>query len=418
MKLLVKGARLISAADGLDRTGDLLIEDGKIAAIGENLTVDESGEELNAAGLCLGTGLVDLFAHATEPQEENVEDILSLSAAAAAGGYTAVCVDTGAHTAEQIQYIRERGEYASCDILPAVKATLGRELLNYGELRLAGAAAVYDDEGIDNPLRMRDVMFRARKHNMLLLDRCRDRRLYREGIIREGQQALLLELPIIPASAESTVVARDIILAKESGSPLHIGHISTAGAVEVVRLAKAQGVPVTCSTEPHYFALESRELLGYNTLAKLDPPLGTPEDIAALRAGLADGTIDCIASGHTPVTAAGKYRSLVTAESGASSLETALSAALTYLYHNGAMPLADILHRMSAAPAALLGLDIGLRVGAVADLVLFDPDAEWVCEGKSFVSQGKNTPFEGKTLRGRVTYTLKSGRILAKDGGQ
>lgn len=416
MKLLIKNARLISRLDNLDGVSDVSIEHGKIAEIGVGLA--QAGTPVvDGAGLCLAPGLVDLFACATEPEQEDVENALSVSHAAAVGGYTTVCLHTNASSVAQLQSLAERAEYASCELLPAIRATENNVLLNYGDLKLAGAHAVYDDECITHPLRMRDAMFRARKNNITLMSRCRDMRLYGEGLMREGAMSRVMGRPSIPASAEAVVVARDLVLASESGCCVHLAHISTAQSVALIRDAKARGVRVTCSTEPHYCALTSNELANFNTMAKLDPPLGNPEDRQALAEGLRDGTIDCLASGHIPVTKYDKLRSLVSAPPGASGIELALPVALTSLYHTGALSLPRLLECMSAAPAAVLGLNHGrLRVGDEADLVLFDPDAEWVCRARDMVSLSHCTPFDGKTLRGKVCCTIKAGRIVARDG--
>jgi len=412
MKLLIHGARLVSTADGLDDMLDLLIENGKIAAIGKDLSAAAPDRTADASGLTLTAGLIDLFAKANEPAAEGFEDLLSAAKAGVAGGYTALCIHTGAKTADHLEHLLERAQYAACDLYPSVCAVNGKDLLPYGELQLAGAKAVYEDECIDNPLRMRNALYRAKKYNIPVLSRCRDRRLYAEGVIREGTMAGLLEMPIIPASAEAIAVARDLVLAREAGARIHIGHVSTAISVELIRAAKRVGVKVTASTEPHYLALSSAALQGYNTLAKFDPPLGNPEDVWALREGLRDGVIDCIASGHTPVPMALKRRSLSTAAPGASSLETALAVALTELCHSGQMPLGEVLACMTSAPAAVLGIPGGhVRVGDDADLLLLDPEYEWVCRGADFVSLGRNTPFEGRTLRGKPVCTIKAGRV-------
>ena len=411
MKVLIRGARLVSAADGLDGVSDLLIEDGKIAAIGQGLPAEGADRVRDAAGLVLTAGLIDLFAKANEPAVEGFEDLLSAAQAAVAGGFTALCVHTGAKTPDHLEHLRERAAYAACDLYPSVCAVEGKELLPFGELQVEGAKAIYEDDAIDNPLRMRNALYRAKKYNIPMLVRCRDRRLYAEGLIREGTMAGLLEMAFIPASAEAVAVARDLVLAREAGAAIHIGHVSTAISVELIRAAKRTGVAVTASTEPHYLALSSAALQGYNTLAKLDPPLGNPEDIDALREGLRDGTIDALASGHTPVPMSLKHRSLGQAAPGASALETALAVSLTELYHGGVMSLADTLALLTSAPASVLGAPGGhLRVGDDADLLLLDPDAEWTCRGADFVSLGKNTPFEGKTLRGKPVCTVKAGR--------
>ncbi|MEA5039947.1 MAG: amidohydrolase family protein [Clostridiaceae bacterium] len=412
MKLLITGARLLSRADGLDTVGDLLIENGKIAAIGTELSQERIDRTVPARGLVLTAGMVDLFAHAAEPAGPGEEDPLSLGAAAVAGGFTGVCIHTGAKTAAETEHLRERAGYAACDLYPSVCAVSGKELLPFGELKLAGARAVYEDDGVDNPLRMRDALFRAKKYGIPVLSRCRDRRMYTEGVIREGTMAGLLEMSFIPASAEAIAVARDLVLAREAGAGIHLGHISTAASVELIRIAKSLGVAVTASVEPEYLLLSSAALRGWNTLAKLDPPLGNPEDVTALRAAVRDGVIDCIASGHRPVPMALKRKSMQTAADGASSLETALAAALTALYHSGLMPLDRVLEALTSAPAAVLHTQGGhVRVGDDADLLLLDPDAEWAVHGAEFVSMGKNTPLEGMSLRGRPVYTLKAGRI-------
>lgn len=416
MRLLIKNARIISEKDGLDTIGSILAVNGQVACIAlleDEIDAPPECEVIDAHGLCLAPGLVDLFATVTEPEQEGLENLLTMSSAAAKGGYTTVCVHANISASQQAEYVRERGRYASCDIVVASRATLHREMLNYGELKEWGVRAVYDSEGIDNPLLMRDIMFRSRKHSLTLMSRCRDRRLYAEGLMREGGFARILDFPIIPASAEAVAVARDIILSMETGSHVHLGHISTAMSVGIIRIAKQNGVNITCSTEPHYLCLTSKEIQGFNTLAKLDPPLGNPEDVDALAQGLADGTIDCIASGHLPLPPQAKYKSLVSAAPGASSLETSLAACLTGLYHTGKISLPRLLDRMTAMPASVLGVKRGrIRVGDDADFVLFDPDKKWVCSGKGFISQGKSTPFEGKELTGCAVYTVKDGRIV------
>lgn len=417
MKTIFKGAHIISLRDELDLHGDMIIEDGKIAQIGHNLSEDGITHRYDAGGLCLAPGLVDLYACATEPDDGERECVHSLSRAAAKGGYTAVCAHTRAGKLAEVSHIRRLSEYAYCDIIPAARATNGKTLLSHGELKLAGAGLLYDPDPIIDPLLMRNALYRARKHDIPLMTRCRDDRLAPEGLMREGVRASLYEMPVIPASVESTMVARDVLLAQESGSAVHIAHISTATSVEVLRIAKQAGVKVTASTEPQYLTLTSAELSGYNTLAKLDPPLGNPEDVRAVAYGLRDGIIDCIASGHTPVLRSEKVKSLVTAGCGASLLETALSAALTGLYHTGIMDLARVLDRMSGAPAQLLGRKPGrIAVGEDADLVLFDPHVEWTCRGANFASRSKSTPFEGHVLKGRVRGTIKAGRVLVWEG--
>ncbi len=420
MNLLIENARLLSLRDGLDCPGSVRVENGRIAAVGPGAERGAEGfPRLDAKGLCLAPGLVDLYARVTEPSMPGRESAISLSRAAAAGGYTTVCAHFGACTPQQITDFCERSQYASCELRPAARISSEKgELLPFFDLKLAGASLFYNEEGVGNPLLMRDALFRAKKHDVLLLSRCREPRLCGESYIREGAFSRMMEVQGIPASAETVMAARDLVLSHETGVPVHLAHVSTAATVRLIAEAKRQGVAVTCSTEPHYLALTASELKSFSPRFKLDPPLGNPEDVQALREGVKSGVIDCIASGHIPVPDADKNHSLLRAACGASSLETALAVSVQALYHSGEMPLAAVLDRLSAG-ARLLGLDsrIGrLQPGFDADFVLFDPDAEWLCSGAQFASRGRSTPFEGRTLRTRVLYTIKAGRIVLDNG--
>ncbi|MBQ7624277.1 MAG: dihydroorotase [Clostridia bacterium] len=411
MKLLIKNGTVVSLRDGLFKRLDVLCEDGRISDIAPKIK-DDGAEVIDARGLYVSAGLVDLFAKAFEPEREGEEDLLSLCHAASKGGFTTLCVHTDLCDIEQLKYIHEREEYCSCALIPAARATDGKELLYYGDFKLFGAGAVYDDEPITDPLLMRDALFRARKYEIPLLVRCKENAFYGDGLARRGLMADLMDMPSIPSCSETVPVARDVVLASDSGSPVHIGHISCTGSIELVRRAKADNVKVTCSTEPYYFSLTSRELQGFNTLAKLDPPLANKDDVQAVIEGIRDGTVDAIASGHAPCTDHSKRMSLVSAPYGASGVETALSAAITYLYHGAKIELPKVLDLMTAAPAEILGINAGrLRKGDIADLCIFDTEHEYVVRGSHFISRGHNTPFEGKKLRGAVRYTVKDGRI-------
>lgn len=411
MKLLIKNGTVVSLRDGLFSKLDILIEDGRIKEISENIE-DNGLETINAANLYVSAGLVDLFARTPDLGQEGKEDILSLCHAAAKGGFTTICLHSGTESIDDLKDIKSMEPYCSCAVVPAIRATDGRELLKYGDFMLFGAGAVYDDEPIEDPLLMRDALFRARKNNIPMLVRCKEKAFYGDGIARKGLMAELMDIPEIPACSESVMIARDIVLASDTGSAVHIGHVSCAQSVELIRRAKGDKVPVTCSTAPHYFSLTSRELMGFNTLAKLDPPLGNKQDVEAVIEGIKDGTIDVIASDHTPCTDESKRKSLVSAPYGASSLETALSASLTALHHGAGIELPKVLDLLTAAPAEVLGIDAGrVRVGAVADLCIFDKDCDYTVKGEHFISKGHNTPFEGKTLRGAVRLTVKDGRV-------
>ena len=412
MKLIIKKGRVISLADNIDKVCDILISDGIIVEIGENLSA-EGAKVINADGLCVSAGCTDVRARATEPERDRREALHTLSHAAVKGGFTTICVHTGANSEDQLDYIKERSEYASCSIIPAAMATDGKELTAHGLFKHAGAGALYDDQPICNPLLMRDALFRARKNALPFMVRCKDPILCQDGLARAGVMAELMDIPTIPASAETVMIARDIALSIDTGSPLHIAQISTAASVDLVRQAKAAGAKITASTQPHYISLASRELMGYNTLAKLDPPLGNPSDIDALIQGIEDGTIDCICSDHTPVPDELKRKSLVTAPYGASSVEICFSATLTALYKKAGLSLAKVLDVLTAKPASILGIDSGrIAVGKIADLCIFDPDYSYVAGGKHLISMGRNTTFEGKELFGIVLYTIKDGRIV------
>ena len=411
MKLLIKNGRVISAADGIDGRLDILIEDGRIVKLAKDIK-ESADSEINAENLVVSAGFCDLIARAHEPENDGEENMLSLCRAASRGGFTTLCLHSGATDIKQLQYIGERKEYCSCDIIPAVRATDGKELLNYGNLMLFSAGAAFDDEPVENPLLMRDALFRARKYGIPLFSRCKDKAFYQGGIARKGLMAELMDIPWIPACAESVMVARDVTLAEDTGSPVHIANVSTAQSVEIIRRAKKNGVPVTCSTAAHYISLTSRELQGFNTLAKLDPPLGNREDVEALIAGIADKTVDAVCSDHHPHSDESKRMSLLSAPYGASAVELTFPATLTALYHGAKMELSEVLALITSAPADILGINAGhIREGEKADLCIFDTEKEITVKGRQLISQGHNTPFEGKTLKGTVLYTIKDGRL-------
>ncbi|MBQ2819683.1 MAG: dihydroorotase [Clostridia bacterium] len=416
MKLIIKNGRVISLADNIDKICDILISDGIIEEIDENISPN-GAKVIDADGLCVSAGFTDLLARATEPELDRIESLLTLSHAAVKGGFTTLCVHTQADSEDKLDYITERAEYASCAIIPAAFATDGKELTAHGLFKHAGAGALYDDAPICDPLLMRDALFRARKNNLPFMVRCSEPALCQDGLARAGVMAELMDIPTIPSSAETVMIARDIALAIDTGSPVHIAQVSTAASVDLIRRAKATGAKVTASTQPHYISLSSRELMGYNTLAKLDPPLGNPSDIQAIIEGIADGTIDCICSDHAPVPDELKRKSLVTAPYGASSVELCFSAALTALYKNAGLSLSKVLDTLTAKPASILGIDSGrIAVGKIADLCIFDPDYSYIAGGKHLISMGRNTPFDGKELFGLVLYTIKDGRIVWQTG--
>ena len=420
MRLLIRGGRVIDPANSMDEQLDICIEDGKIAQIGKDLAAS-GAQVLDADRLTVAPGLVDLHVHLREPGFEDKETVATGCAAAAKGGVTTLVAMPNTRPAadcpETVKLVREKAALTGVNVLPAGAVTVGQKgqvLTDFTALKGAGVPALTDDGmPIQNLALLRQAMVQAKKLGLPLLDHCEDRDLVQNYAVNEGNVSAQLGLPGRPAIAEELQIMRDAMLAEETGAHVHICHISTGRGVDIVRQAKARGVCITCETCPQYFTLTEDEVLRQGALARVNPPLRTQKDVEAIRAGLMDGTIDAIATDHAPHTAGEKSRPLPDAPSGLVGLETSLALALTGLYHSGLLSLNRVLELMSASPAALLGLDKGtLGVGRDADLVLFDPDEEWTVDKNSFVSKGRNTPFHGQAVRGKVKYTLSRGNII------
>ncbi|MCF6097782.1 dihydroorotase [Thermovorax subterraneus] len=421
MKVLLKGARVLDPSRGLDGIMDVLIEGERIAMIGENLK-DEDAKVIDLSGLLLVPGLVDMHVHLRDPGLEYKEDIESGAKSAAAGGFTAVaCMPNTVppvDNAAMVSYITSKAERAGLSrVLPIgciSKGREGRELAEIGEMASAGAVAFSDDGNcVSDASLMRRALMYAGDFGRVVIEHCEDPTLSAGGVMNEGFLSTLLGLPGIPRSAEEVMVARDVILAKETKVPVHIAHVSTRGSVEIIRRAKAEGIPVTCEVTPHHLVLTEDAVMGYNTNAKVNPPLRTEEDIQALIEGLKDGTIDAIASDHAPHSMDEKDVEFDKAAFGISGLETSLGLILTFLVGPGKLSLKEMVEKMSTNPARILKIEGGtLREGSLADITVIDLKKKWTVESAKFFSKGKNTPFEGWELKGKAVMTIVRGKIV------
>lgn len=422
MKLLVKGGRILDPASGIDRVADILLENGQVSAIDENITLD--CRTINASGLVVTPGLVDLHVHLREPGFESKETIATGCAAAAKGGVTTLVAMPNTRPVtdcpEVVRLVQQKGASTGVHVLPAGAVTVGQkgqELTDFDALRVAGVPALSDDGvPIQNLALLRRAMQQARLLGLPILDHCEDRDMVCNYAVNEGEVSQHLGLPGRPAIAEELQVMRDVMLAQETGARVHICHISTAGTVDIIRRAKAQGIPVTCETCPQYFTLTQDEVLRQGTMARVNPPLRTQKDVDAILAGLADGTIDAIVTDHAPHCTWEKDKPLEEAPSGMVGLETSLALSLTALYHTGRLPLSRVVALMSTSPASLLRLPKGrIQPGDDGDLVIFDPDQSWTVDRDAFVSMGRNTPFHGHQLQGKVKYTVSMGQIIYQE---
>lgn len=424
VKLLIQKGRLVDPVGGIGGIMDILIEDGKLAVIGSDLR-EQDAQVIDARGLTVCAGLVDMHVHLREPGLEYKEDISTGTAAAARGGITSVACMPNTKPAvdspEQVRYVlRRAAESCGVRVWPIGAVTVGEkgETLTDGQaLKEAGAVALSDDGmPIQNANLMRDALIRAKRLGLTILSHCEDADMVRNYAVNEGRVSRALNLPGRPAIAEELMVMRDAMLSEETGAAVHICHISTAGSVDIVRQFKKKGVHITCETCPQYFTLTEDEVLNQGTMARVNPPLRTRQDVEAVIAGLKDGTIDAIATDHAPHSAQEKAKPLAEAPSGMVGLETSLGATLTALYHTGEMDLSDILKKMTFNPACILGIPKGrLSLGGEADFTIFDPNETWTVDPEQFASKGRNTPFAGRELKGKVKYTIVGGKIVYED---
>ena len=426
MKLLIQKGRLVDPVGGIGGVMDILIEDGRLAVIGSDL-LDQDAQVIDARGLTVCAGLVDMHVHLREPGLEYKEDISTGAAAAARGGVTSVACMPNTKPAvdspEQVRYIlRRAAEACGVRVWPIGAVTMGEKgetLTDAQALKEAGAVALSDDGlPIQNANLMRDALIRCKRLGLTILSHCEDADMVCNYAVNEGRVSRALDLPGRPAIAEELMVMRDAMLAEETGAAVHICHISPAGSVDIVRQFKKRGTHITCETCPQYFTLTEDEVLSQGAMARVNPHLRTKQDVEAIIAGLKDGTIDAIATDHAPHSAQEKARPLTEAPSGMVGLETALAVTLTALYHTGEMDLSDILKKMTFNPACILGIPKGrLSLGGEADFTIFDPNEVWTVDPEQFASKGRNTPFAGRELKGKVKYTIVGGKLVYEDKG-
>lgn len=421
--LLIRGGRVVDPAQGIDRVDDVLVRDGLIVAVGHGggQSLGRADETIEASGLVVCPGLIDMHVHLREPGREEDETIETGTRAALAGGFTSVaCIpntEPPIDTQAAVEFIRQKAARAdTCNVFVVACVSRGREgkeLAEIGRLVEAGAVAFSDD---GSPIYDAELMRRAleycRMFDRPLLAHEEVLELTRGGVMHEGFVSLVLGLPGMPAAAEEVMIGRDITLAEATGGRVHVMHVSTAAGVALVREAKRRGVRITTEACPHHFTLTDESLRGFDANCKMSPPLRTAADVEAIIAGLVDGTIDCIATDHAPHAREKKMLEIDRAPFGILGLETAVGLAVTRLVAPGLIGWPRLIEAMSLLPARILGIPRGtLQAGAVADITLIDPEVSWRVDASRFRSKSINTPFDGWTLQGRAVATIVAGRV-------
>jgi dihydroorotase len=422
VSLLIKNGRVIDPSSRTDETLDILIENGKIKAISPRIDLKEA-EIIDASRLVVAPGFIDMHVHLREPGEEHKEDIATGSLAAARGGFTSICCmpntrppnDNSGITEYIIEEARKRAVVNIYPVAAITRGLAGEELTDMADLSQAGAIAFSDDgQPVANSLVMRRALEYSLLLDKLIIDHCEDKNLSMGGVMHEGEISLRLGLSGMPAAAEEIMIARDIILAQLTRARLHVAHLSTKGGIELVRLAKKKGIPVTAEVTPHHLILSDENLVNYNPNFKVNPPLRSAEHRQALLEGLKDGTIDVIATDHAPHTPEEKDVEFDLAPFGLIGLETAVSLMLDRFVHKNIISLERLIDLMSCRPAQLLGLKNKGRIapGADADLTILNLRQEVVIDVERFASKSRNCPFHGWKLKGAVAFTIVGGKIV------
>lgn len=425
MRLLIKNGHLIDPASGRDGTWDLLIEDGRVSQVAPALESSEADKVIDASGKLVMPGFIDLHVHLREPGFEYKETIKTGALAAARGGFTTICPMPNTKpvidSAAMVEFLLEKArKEALVNIIPVgavTKGQEGHELADITDMKRAGALALSEDgKSVMDAALYLEGLKEMKKHGLVMLAHCEDKALVKKGVLNAGKKAEELGMEGISNAVEDVIVARDILLAKESGARLHLCHCSTKDSVSLVKWGKEQGVLVTAEVCPHHFAMTEDEILEDNANFKMNPPLRSREDAEALKKGLAEGIMDVIATDHAPHSAEEKARSIKDAPFGIVGLETAYALAVTELVENGYLSHYQLCEKMSKNPANVLGIERGsLAVGSVADIVITDPEAEYVIDASQFASMGHNTPFDGRKVKGKVCFTLVAGNIVYEE---
>ncbi|HEX8366956.1 MAG TPA: dihydroorotase [Pyrinomonadaceae bacterium] len=424
MKLLIANGHLIDPAANENTGMNVLIEDGKVSAWlrhGEPAPAD--AEIFDATGMVVAPGFIDLHVHLREPGQEYKETIATGAQCAAVGGFTSVCCmpntapinDNAAITRFIIEQAKRAGFANVFPIGAITKASGGTELAEMGEMKTAGIVAVSDDgRPVPNAGMMRRALEYAKDFDLTVVDHCEDKSLSAGGVMHEGRMSLLLGLKGMPALAEDLDAARDVLLAETTGAKIHLAHISTKGAIEAVRKAKAKGLNVTCEVAPHHFSLSDEAVEGYDTNTKMSPPLRSGEHLEAILEAVKDGTIDAIATDHAPHHADEKNLEFDRAPFGITGLETAVGLAFEKLVHTGLLNLPRMVEMFSTNPAKIFNLQNRgtLKAGSIADITILDPDLKWTYKVSETKSKSKNSPFDGWQFTGAAVATIVGGRIV------
>jgi dihydroorotase len=425
VKTLIKGGRVVDPSQDLDQVCDVLIADGRIAQIAASLSVEDA-QEIRAAGLVVAPGLVDMHTHLREPGREDEETIETGALAAIAGGFTSIaCMPNTEPTIEGeegVKFVLAKAREADLarvyPIAAISKGLEGRTLAEIGSALKAGAVGVSDDgNSVANSALMRRALEYVKMFDRPVLSHCEDTHLSENGVMNEGRMSTRLGLDGIPNQSEEAIIARDIMLADLAQAKLHLCHVSTGKGLELARGAKTAGLAVTCEVTPHHLTLTDEAVAGYNTNAKMKPPLRSERDMTALRQGIKAGVVDAIASDHAPHSVEEKDQEFNLAPFGVIGLETTLGVACTCLYHERTVSLRTLISLMSTNPARILGIPGGtLKEGSPGDVTVFDLDCEWEVDPSQFKSRSRNTPFSGWKLKGKTVSVLVGGRILMRDG--